>query len=280
MEDGTSAPPPRPLTTGALAAAAGYCVQQVRDLERLAVIPPAVRQPNGYRRFGPGHITALRAYRALAIALGPVQARATLRDVQRLPQDEAIAMVVDHHVALARARADALAALDALGRIVDEDRHDTPAAAAADDAADADADADGMSVSELAAALGVRTSTLRFWEQQGLLTPERTGPLQSRWYPLAAIRDARIVAALRAGGHRIPAVQAVVRSLREVGDPHHARAALQARLQALSGRSEALLRAGADIVDLITAGRDRDPRTTKGAPPGGGAPLDGDQVSG
>lgn len=280
MEDETSAPPPRPLTTGALAAAAGYCVQQVRDLERLAVIPPAVRQPNGYRRFGPGHITALRAYRALAIALGPVQARDTLRDVQRLPQDEAIAIVVNHHVALARARADALAALDALGRIVDEDRHDTPAAAAADDAADADADADGMSVSELAAALGVRTSTLRFWEQQGLLTPERTGALQSRWYTLAAIRDARIVAALRAGGHRIPAVQAVVRSLREVGDPHHARAARQARLQALSGRSEALLRAGADIVDLITAGRDRDPRTTKGAPPGGGAPLDGDQVSG
>ncbi len=221
----------------------------MRDLEGLAVIPPAARHTNGYRRFGPAPAVALRAYRALAIALGPVTARITLREVQALPQDEAIAIVVNHHVARARARADALAALDALGRIVDEDRHDTPAAA--DDAA---ADADGMSISELAAALGVRTSTLRFWEQQGLLTPERTGPLQSRWYPLAAIRDARIVAVLRAGGHRIPAVQAVMRSLREVGDTRDLHTALSDRLRTIARQSEALLRAGTDIADLIALG--------------------------
>lgn len=241
----TDAPPPPAFTTAALAAATGYSVGLVRDLEGLAVIPPAARHTNGYRRFGPAHAVALRAYRALAIALGPVTARITLREVQALPYDEAIARIVALHVALARGRADALAALDALTGIVDEDRHDTP---------DADADADGMSISELAAALGVRTSTLRFWEQQGLLTPERTGPLQSRWYPLAAIRDARIVAVLRAGGHRIPAVQAVMRSLREVGDTRDLHTALSDRLRTIGRQSEALLRAGTDIADLIALG--------------------------
>lgn len=108
----TDAPPPPAFTTAALAAATGYSVGLVRDLEGLAVIPPAARHTNGYRRFGPAHAVALRAYRALAIALGPVTARITLREVQALPYDEAIARIVALHVALARGRADALAALD------------------------------------------------------------------------------------------------------------------------------------------------------------------------
>ena len=74
------------MTTGRLAAAGGYSVQQVRDLERLGVIPPAVRMLNGYRRFGPEHVTALRAYRALAVAVGPVEARSvTFPSAPRAP---------------------------------------------------------------------------------------------------------------------------------------------------------------------------------------------------
>ena len=30
-----------------------------------------------------------------------------------------------------------------------------------------------MTITELAAALGVRASTLRFWEQEGLVSPDR-----------------------------------------------------------------------------------------------------------
>ncbi|GAA3467784.1 MerR family transcriptional regulator [Nonomuraea roseola] len=98
----------------------------------------------------------------------------------------------------------------------------------------------------------MRTSTLRFWEQQGLVTPERTAGLNMRHYPLAAIREARIVAALRAGGYRIPAVQAVMKSLRRISDTDDARTALQNRLRTVASQSEALLRAGTDIADLIS----------------------------
>jgi len=231
---------PQAYTTSGLAAASGYSVQQIRDLERLAVIPPAVRRPNGYRRFNAEHVTALRAYRNLAIAVGPVVARSTMREARALPYDQAIARIVALHVALARSREDSIAALQALDGIVAEDSHDA-----------APTPADAMGISELANAIGVRASTLRFWEQQGLVAPERTAGLNTRRYPLAAIREARIVAALRAGGYPIPAVQAVMRSLRTISGTDDARAALQNRLRTVASRSEALLRAGTDLADLL-----------------------------
>jgi DNA-binding transcriptional MerR regulator len=185
-------------------------------------------------------ITALRAYRNLAIAVGPVVARSTMREAQTLPHDQAIARIVALHVALARSRDDSIAAIRALDSIVQEDVHDA-----------APTPADSMSITELANALGVRSSTLRFWERQGLVTPERVAGGNTRHYPLAAIREARIVAALRAGGYRIPAVQGVMESLRTLIDTDDARGALQHRLRTVATQSEALLRAGTDIADLI-----------------------------
>jgi DNA-binding transcriptional MerR regulator len=229
-------------TTSRLAADSGYSVQQVRDLEHLGVIPPARRQPSGYRQFTGIHAIALRAYRHLAIAVGPVTARATMREIRQLPSDEAIARIVALHVGLARDRDDTSAALHALNGIVEESAHDAPPASA-----------DVMSITELSAALGVRSSTLRFWEQQGLITPDREEPLAARRYPPGAVRDARIVATLRAGGYRIPAVQSVMTSLHALGNPEDARAALQDRLQSIAARSGALLRAGTDLANLLVS---------------------------
>lgn len=227
-------------TTNQVATASGYSVQQVRDLERLGVIPAAVRLPNGYRRFTAEHVAALRAYRLLAGAVGPVMARSTMRDLQNLSRGDAVALIVGLHVVLARSHDDSIAAIEALDSIVEEEFEDaTPVPT------------DAMTITELGSAVGVRSSTLRFWEDEGLLRPERTPKLQSRVYPLAEIRYARIVAALRAGGYRIPAVQAVMESLRSVGDAADARAAIQSRLRTVAAQSEALIRAGADLVDLL-----------------------------
>jgi len=227
-------------TTSRLAGVCGYSVQQVRDLEHLGVIPPAIRQPNGYREFTGIHATALRAYRHLAIAVGPVVARATMRETRQLPSEEAIARIVALHVGLARDRDDTTAALHALDGIVQDSAHDAPPAPT-----------DAMSITELAAALDVRSSALRFWEQQGLIAPVRERPLAARHYPPDAVRDARIVAALRAGGYRIPAVRSVITSLRVLGSTADARAALHDRLQSIAARSDALLRAGTDLADLL-----------------------------
>lgn len=139
----------RTLKTAAAAAASGYSVQQVRDLERLGVIPAAHRAANGYREFSDEHLLALRAYRNLAAAVGPVKARHALREMRRLPPDQAAALINSFHVSLAMERDEAIAAQHALD-LISAEIHIDPA------------ETDSMTISELAEALRVRPSTLRF----------------------------------------------------------------------------------------------------------------------
>ncbi|GAA2454083.1 MerR family transcriptional regulator [Agromyces soli] len=228
----------RELRTAELARAAGYSDQQVRDLERLGVIPPAARSANGYRSYTGAHLVALRAYRALALAIGPVAARAALAELRTRPLADAAAVVDELHAGISRERERVRAALAGL-------------AAIATDASAAEPSAETMSITELAAALGVRSSTLRFWEAESLLSPDRVGSVAARSYPPPQIVVARIVAALREGGAGIPEVRAVVDTLGEPAGVASASAALDGRLRALAARSAKLLRASAALVELI-----------------------------
>ncbi len=229
------------LRTIDVARASGYSVQQVRDLERLGVIPSATRSGNGYRSYTSAHVQALRAYRGIAAATGAVEARQALADVRHQTLSDAAASITDVHVRLARERDEALRAQAALRAIRAE-------SSLPDGGADL---ADAMTITELAVALGVRTSTLRFWEQEGLISPERVTSLRARRYDPKAINEARIVAALRSSGYGISAVHATIRSLHELGGLAEAERILQHRLDQIAARSVALLRAGADLADVI-----------------------------
>jgi DNA-binding transcriptional MerR regulator len=232
------------LSTSQVSQACGYSVQQVRDLEAFGVIAPARRAGNGYRRFSQVHVRDLGAYRDLACAVGPVAARAAMRDIRALPPDQAAALVSSFHVGLNRQRDDALAARRALLAIRVEATTDAAPAAA-----------DTMTITELAEALGVRASTLRFWEKVGLVTPQRVtlAAGSARRYPVQAVREARITAALRAAGYGIPDVQralAAVRQWRGIGE---SLAALDARVDAIGHQMLAMLRAGSVLCDIIAA---------------------------
>lgn len=229
------------LSTRDVAAASGYSVQQVRDLEALGVIPPARRAPNGYRVFGNVHVHALSAYRALAVAVGPVIARDTMRDLPQQPLDEAVARLSSLHVGLARQRDDALAAVRALRLMEGE----------------TDVDDETMTITELAAALDLRTSTLRFWEHEGLIAPERVTSLRARRYPASAIREARITAALRSAGYRIPEVRETIATIRRLEHLDAPLSALQRHLDTIAERMLALLDAGAALTALLRT-TDRD----------------------
>ncbi|MET9345257.1 MerR family transcriptional regulator [Streptomyces termitum] len=230
----------RALRTADVARESGYSVQQVRDLERLGVLPPAPRAGNGYRAYGPVHVRALRAYRGLAGAAGPVEARRLLAAAWAGTAEEAAAAVGAVHVRLARERAEALRAREALDSV----------------RAEPDGGADGrdaMTITELAGALGVRPSTLRFWEEQGLVAPERVTSLRARRYGPAAVGTARIVAALRAAGHGVPEVREVLAALDGAEGVARARRILDGRLGRIAARSVALLRAGADLAEVVDA---------------------------
>ena len=257
----------RALRTVDVARASGYSLQQVRDLERLGVIPPAPRSSSGSRAYRPIHVIALRAYRALAHAAGPVEARRLLSEAWRRSMTDAAAAIADVHARLAAERDEVLRARRALAAIRDEDAGTDVVEHGADrgdrgdrgDGADLAArgdrddrgDRDAMSITELAGALGVRTSTLRFWEQEDLVHPERITSLHARRYRPAAVREARIVSALRRAGYGIPAVRGLMAALAHADGLAEADRILRARLEGIAARTVALLRAGSDLADVL-----------------------------
>ncbi|WP_078955144.1 MerR family transcriptional regulator [Streptomyces griseus] len=244
----TGGPGRAPLRTADVARESGYSPQQVRDLERLGVIPPAARAANGYRSYAPVHVLALRAYRGLAAAVGPVEARSTLAELRTGTVEAAAAAIGAVHVRLARERDEALRAQRALRAVQEEGK-----APGSGGGGGTEEEKDSMTITELASALGVRSSTLRFWEQEGLVAPERVTSLRARRYGLPAIRAARIVAALRGGGHGIPEVRAVMDSLTRLEGPEETRRLLRRRLDGIAGRTVALLRAGSDLAAVVTS---------------------------
>lgn len=233
------------LRTAQVSRASGYSAQQVRDLERLGVIPPASRSKNRYRSYAPVHVHALRAYRALAAAIGPVEARALLTELWEMSITDAAALITGLHVRLAAERERLLRAQDALHAI----RADSVSPAPALERDDA------MTITELANALGVRSSTLRFWEKEGLVRPQRLTSLQVRIYDQRSIRALRIVAALRGAGYRIPAIREILASLDDLDGRDTTGRIVQQRLDDLARRTVALLEAGADIAHIITSRR-------------------------
>lgn len=225
-------------TTAAAARVVGYSTQQVRDLERLGVLPAAERSRNGYRRYQERHIIALRAYRALAVAIGPVPARQMMPSLIQGTLDAAAERIDDLHALLARSRDRVREASRGLQAVLSDtlDGHD---------------DRDSMTIGELAEALGVRPSALRHWEHEGLVTPDRISETRARRYNSRAIAEARIVAALRNGGHRIPPISRVLEHLRDHGLTAEAQALLDERLSDLSRRSSALLGASGNLHELL-----------------------------
>lgn len=228
----------RGWTTAAAARIAGYSAQQVRDLERLGVLPTAERTPNGYRRYQERHIIALRAYRALAAAIGPVPARQMMPSLLQGTLETAAEKIDDLHALLVRSRDHVREASSGLQAVLTDTTHVFD-------------DDDAMTIGELAEALGVRSSALRHWENEGLVTPERISPSRTRRYNAQAITEARIVAALRSGGHRIPPISRILEQVREHGLTAEAQALLDERMSDLSRRSVALLAASGHLYALL-----------------------------
>lgn len=228
----------RGITTSALAREVGYSTQQVRDLERLGVIPLAERSTSGYRRYEHHHLVALRAYRHLAAAIGPVPARKVMPALLTASPDDAAETIDDLHAGLAAERGRVKAALHGLDTVLAE-------------SSETFEDRDVMTIGELAQALGVRPSALRHWEHEKLVSPDRSTLLSNRRYGQSATAQARIVAVLRQGGYPIPAIRETLDQLRDSGLTDDARQLLGGRLVDLARRSVALLAASGHLYELL-----------------------------
>ncbi|MEU1547210.1 MerR family transcriptional regulator [Nocardia sp. NPDC005745] len=226
------------IRTVDVARRAGYSVQQIRNLERDGVLPPALRTASGYRGYGEVHVRSALAYRALAAGVGPVEAKRILRAVRDRPIHEALALLDAAHARLHRERTDLALAKRAASAISAEPIDDVRAS-------------DSMSVAELAAALGVRPSTLRHWDTEGLVVPDRAATHRTRRYSPAQVRDARIVHQLRSAGYSVDTLRTLMPDLPRGDRSADVDAALVARDASITARSHALLDAAAALTRVI-----------------------------
>ncbi len=225
------------LRTIDVARRSGYSVQQVRDLERDGVLPLAERTPAGHRVHTERHVRAASAYRALAAGVGPVEARRIMRAVHGFPESDPLALLDAAHARLHTERREVALAGEAAGGIAAEPVGDVPPS-------------DAMGVSQLAEALGVRPSTLRHWDAEGLVVPRRTAS-GARTYAPEDVRDARVVHQLRAAGYRVGPLRALMPRLRRGRRWDEVLRALAARDADIAARSRALLRGAAALDTLL-----------------------------
>ncbi|WFE28528.1 MerR family transcriptional regulator [Solwaraspora sp. WMMD791] len=227
------------LRTVDVARRAGYGVQQIRNLERDGVLPSARRTAAGHRVYGPLHLYCVLAYRALAAAAGPADARRIVTAAHQGPPAAMLALLDAVHARLDTERADLRQAQLAAEAIAAEPMTDVRPC-------------DAMGISELAAALGVRPSTLRHWHAEGLVVPDRDRPGTTRRYTPEQVRDARIVHQLRSAGYRIAPLRALMPQLRTARRSADVRTALAARDATITARSRALLDAAAALGTVLT----------------------------
>lgn len=219
---------------------AGYSVQQVRNLERDRVLPPATRTATGYRVYGGSHVHAARAYRSLAAGTGPVEAKRIMRAACADAFPDLLALLDEAHARLDRERRILECAKAAARTITEEPIGNVRPA-------------DEMSISELAGALGVRPSALRHWDATGLVVPGRRLIRGARRYAPRDVRDARIVHQLRLAGYRIPQLQALLPQLRCGSRWDAVMTGLTARDRSIGTRSRALFEGTAAVSALISA---------------------------
>lgn len=109
-----------------------------------------------------------------------------------------------------------------------------------------------LTVGELARRIRVHPATLRTWETQGILHPERDRATGYRRYGPDCVRDAEIARQLRRGGYPLSQVAQFIESLREAGGADALRAFLDSWQDRLTARGRNLL-AGAAQLDTYLA---------------------------
>jgi DNA-binding transcriptional MerR regulator len=216
-----------------LARTAGISVQQVRNYADLGLLPPVGRTASGYRVFTPEHAEALTVVRHMAEGHGWTRTRAILRAVHERDPETALAALDQSHAELDHERAAIARVLGAFEDVVTNPAVTAPRR--------------GARIGEVAAAVGVRTSSLRLWEQRGLLRPAREPITGYRVYDESELRRAQVVALLRRGHYPFEIVHAVLDELRTTGSPERVRTELAKREQELHRRSLRRLRASAAL---------------------------------
>lgn len=211
-----------------LARDVGISAASVRLYEREGFLPPVDRGESGHRLYRERHLHALRVSRALMQGYGWEYARKVMRAVHRDDLAATMALVDARHARIDRGRHEVEEAVRAL-RLLSERLANPPPLG------ESSGQPGSLRVGEAARLAGVRSSSVRFWEQEGLLHPRRDARSGYRLYDRDDVGRLRIIIVLRDAGYRFDDIRQV---LDEVGGGNPAAALLRA--QRRSGELEQL----------------------------------------
>lgn len=210
-----------------LARAVGVSPQTVRIYEQVGFLPSADRSAAGYRRYEARHMRALQAARLMVAGYGWRPALRIMRHAHAGEVDAAVALVDACHAGLHRSRHETMATLAALRGAT------TPAMD--EDSGQVDAEPP-LRVGAVARRVGVRVSTVRFWEKHGIVRPRRDSASGYRLYDATEVRQVRVIALLRRGGYGFEAIRLVLAEL-ATGRPEQVAHAAERRLAEVTEES-------------------------------------------
>lgn len=222
-----------------LARSAGVSSATVRMYEREGFLPTAERSPSGHRRYRFKHLRALEVARALMRGYGWEYAKRVMRALHSGHPDEVLALVDAKHAEIERGREELDATMSALRLIAetaDDERRPIDLAKRSQFAR----------VGEAARQAGVPVSSLHFWEEQGLLKPQRDSENMYRLYSNNDLRQLKLIVMLRQSGYQFGNIRTVLDELGK-GNPEAAYAAALQRKHDLRQRSKNCMEATAAL---------------------------------
>lgn len=231
----------RPVDLGR---AIGLSAQQARRYEEWGFLPPAERSATGHRRYSEQHLHAVLAVRAMQAGYGWRTGGRVMRHLHQGELATALELVDACHAKLHQRRREVEETLEVLRVLASaapvESPHPRSRRAAV-----------ALRVGDAAKLVGVRISSLHFWEEQRLLSPRRDSSSGYRLYDPNEVLRLRVVVILRKAGYTFDAIRTVLDELAG-GRPSTALSAIERRREELQRASERCSRATAAFWSYVS----------------------------
>ncbi|MBA2876226.1 MerR family transcriptional regulator [Thermaerobacillus caldiproteolyticus] len=170
----------------------------LRHYESWGIVPPPERKPNGYRIYTEVHVAYFECIRAMYPGFGMDLIRKIMPLVQQNKITEALWLVNEVQANLYRERRRAEQALKAL-EMDDPNRLFLTRKKK-----------DWFTIGEVAKEIDVPSTTLRHWEKEGLIMPERDKENGYRKYSPADVRKLLIIRTLRSAVYSLDTIREII----------------------------------------------------------------------
>jgi len=223
-----------------LAREVGLSAQQVRNYEASGLLPPAERDANGFRSYTERHLGALRTVRAMmAGGYDGASVLAIMRAAHEGDIDAALTLVDARHAVLDRQRRQVELTLEAIGAL-HPGNTSKPGVRWTE----------RLTIGDAAKMVGVRPSTLRFWERERLIGPARDRRSGYRQFNGRDMKRLEVVLLLRRANYRFDAIRSVLDEL-SLGKLESSLRAVDQRRREIAAASRACAEATAALWDYL-----------------------------